>query len=165
MPTINLLIQSKSIPSGIYVRLKDGTSIDLKAKTKFAINPSDWSPAKGLPKVRDEHHKPLTKELLKFKSNLLDHYNESVGKVSINLQWLKDFINPPVRSDEIPTNLLKYFDYYVDLRTNDMRSGSIKKLNVQKHLLEKFQKETKIDYFIIDVMYYCKFLLRRYFYN
>jgi integrase len=151
MPTINFLIQSKSNPSGIYARLKEGASLDIKAKTKFAINPSDWSSAKGLPKIRDEHHKPLTKELLKFKSNLLDHYNESVGKIPINTQWLKDFINPPVKSDEIPTNLLKYFDYYVTQRKNDMRSGSIKKLNVQKHLLEKFQKETKVDYFIIDV--------------
>jgi len=39
MATINLLIQSSKNPATIYIRLRDGKKIDLKAKTNFLINP------------------------------------------------------------------------------------------------------------------------------
>ena len=38
MATIKFLIQSKSDTAGIYVRLKEGRLIDVKAKTKFVAN-------------------------------------------------------------------------------------------------------------------------------
>ena len=49
MATIKFLIQSKNNPAGIYVRLKEGRLIDIKAKTKLIIDPKDWSNSKGRP--------------------------------------------------------------------------------------------------------------------
>ncbi len=50
MASINFFIQSKNNPAGIYIRIRDGRTIDAKAKTKFSIDPGNWSSAKGQPR-------------------------------------------------------------------------------------------------------------------
>ena len=152
MATIKYFIQSKNNPAGIYVRLKEGRSIDAKAKTKFAINHNDWSATKGQPKnLKDASFKKLHKELTTLSTDLLNHYNNSVGKNAINTQWLKDFINPPQKNDSIPIKLVAYFDYYALHKKSNLKTSTHTKLNVNKHLIERFQKATKTEYFIKDI--------------
>lgn len=149
MATIKFFIQSKNKPAGIYVRLREGVYTDAKAKTKFAINPGDWSAAKGTPiNLKTEGFKKLNNELVKFKSDLLTHYNNSVGKTTINSQWLKDYITPPPTTG-ISNKLLEYFDYYALHKKVEVSNR--KKLNVIKHLLDRFQKEIRVQYLIKDV--------------
>jgi integrase len=152
MATIKFLLQSTNNPAGIYVRLKEGRLIDIKTKTKLIINPDDWSASKGKPKhLKDESLKKLNADLDKFRNQLLSHYNDSHNKLEINAQWLKDFINPPVVSAEITNKLTEYYDYYALYKKADLGYTTFMKLNVQKHLIEKFQKETKTEYLIKDV--------------
>jgi len=152
MATIKYFIQSKNNPAGIYVRLKEGRDVDAKAKTKFAINPVDWSFAKGQPKnLNDESFKNLHNALTKLSTDLLSHYNESVNKDAINTQWLKDFISPPILPDAIPNKLVTYFTYYALHKASSVKASTHTKINVNKHLIERFQRATKKEYFIKDV--------------
>ncbi len=152
MATINFYLQSKNNPAGIYVRLREGTKIDAKAKTKFAINPEDWSAKKGQPKnLKDENFKGLNNDLENFRTELLNHYNKSIGKNSINSQWLKDIINPPEQNGAVPTKLIAYFDYYTKHKKNSIGSSTYKRNNVYKHLVERFEKSSERTYFIKDV--------------
>lgn len=152
MATIKYYLQSKNNPAGIYVRLREGVNIDAKAKTKFAINPKDWSITKGQPKnLKDESFKKLNEDLTTLSTDLLNHYNSSIGKNEINSQWLKDFINPVQKADSIPNKLIEYFDYYSRHKKSSLEASTHTKLNVNKHLLERFQKTTKREYFIKDV--------------
>lgn len=152
MATINFFIQSKNNPAGIYLRLREGRNIDAKAKTKLAINPADWSTTKGQPKnLNDESFKKLNADLKKLNTNLLTHYNNTVGKHTINSQWLKEFINPPQTATEISNKVVGYFDYYALHKKNEISLASYKKLHVIKHLIERFQKESKTEYLIKDV--------------
>ncbi len=65
MATIHFYLQSKKNPAGIYVRLREGRSIDAKAKTKYAVNPEDWSTSKGqLKSMKDEGFKRLNEDLI-----------------------------------------------------------------------------------------------------
>ena len=48
--SINYFIQSKKNPAPIYVRIRENNGIDAKARTKYTINPKDWSSTKGQPK-------------------------------------------------------------------------------------------------------------------
>ena len=112
MATINFFIQSKKSPAGIYVRLKEGRDVDAKAKTKYAIDPKDWSDAKGRPlNLKDADLKSLNEDLISLGKDLLANYNRSVGNQTINTQWLKDFINPQAENGSIPTRLVEYIDY------------------------------------------------------
>ncbi len=152
MATIKFYIQSKNNPAGIYVRLREGVYTDAKAKTLFAINPNNWSALKGQPKnLKDESFKKLYEDLTALSTDLLNHFNKSVNKDTINTQWLKDFIHPPVQINEIPNKLIVYFDYYALHKKNAIGTSTYKRNNVYKHLVERFQKATKIDYFIKDV--------------
>jgi hypothetical protein len=163
MPTIKFFIQSKNNPAGIYVRLREGREIDAKAKTKYAINPIDWSDIKGKPKnLREASFKALNNDLETFRNDLLVYYNESINKHQINSQWLKDFINPPLQTDAIPTLLVPYFDYYTKHKATSVSSATHKKFKAIKHLLERFQNESKTQFFIKDVNANFKLKLEEY---
>ena len=152
MASIKFYIQSKNNPAGIYVRLREGVQIDAKAKTIYSINPSDWSASKGQPKnLKDESFKKLNANLEKFRTKLLHHFNDCVGKGPINSEWLKDFISPKQQLNQAPTKLLDYFDYYALQKKNEISLSTLKKLNVNKELVKRFQKYTKHEYFIKDV--------------
>jgi integrase len=152
MATMKFYLQSKNKPAGIYARFREGVYIDAKAKTKYSINPADWSEAKGAPKhIKTEGFKKLNKDLLKFKNEVFDHYHSCLGKVTIDSQWLKEFITPPILPNAIPTKLVPYFDYYALHKKGVIGLATSKKLTVNKRLLERFQKETKKEYLIKDV--------------
>jgi len=152
MATIKFIIRSNSDTSSIYVRFKEGRLIDITAKTKYIVNSKDWSSIKGQPKNPNEaNSKKLHKDLKKLSVDLLEHYNNSVNDKTINTQWLKDFINPPQQLETIPTKLVAYFDYYALHKESTIEASTHTKLNVNKHLVERFQNETKTEYFIKDV--------------
>jgi len=153
MATINFFIQSKNNPAGIYVRVRDGRRIDAKAKTKFVVNPSDWSQSKGEPKnLKDENLKKLSLQLQVFKTQLLHHYNSSISiEDTIGTEWLKEFINPTSSPDAIPAHLVEYFDYFVKHRKNSLEKASFTKYMVIKRLMERFQKREKKSILIKDV--------------
>ena len=152
MATINFLIQSDSNPAAIYIRFKEGRAIDIKAKSNYIINPVHWSNTKGQPKnLKDETFKKLDADLIKLKTDLLNHYNSYPRKDSINSTWLKDFINPIGHSDPIPSKLIDYFDYYALHKKSSMQPATYKKLYVNKHLLERFEKASNTTYLISEV--------------
>ncbi len=152
MATIKFYIQSEKSPAGIYVRLRDGRKIDAKAKTNFAINPQYWSNTKGQPKnLKEANFKQLNEDLIKSSADLLNHFNKSNGKHEINSEWLKEFINPSKQPETIPTKLVEYFDYYALHKRSTLENSTFTKLNVNKHLLERFQIEVKREYNISEI--------------
>ncbi|HRH02366.1 MAG TPA: tyrosine-type recombinase/integrase [Bacteroidia bacterium] len=152
MPTIKFIIQSTSDLAGIYVRLKEGRNIDAKAKTKFAINPQEWSEAKGRPKnLQSETHKRLNVQLDNLYKSLLDHYNNRSENDTIDTQWLKDFLNPQESPKEIPTKLTEYIEYYILHKKNMVGSSTYKRNKVYKRLIEKFEQASERVYYIKDV--------------
>jgi len=152
MATIKFFIQSKNNTAGVYVRLRDGRTVDAKAKTRFAINPADWSSIKGQPKnLKDESFKKLHNDLSKLSIDILNHYNASSGMALINSDWLKEFLNPTKPVGEIPKKLVDYFDYYALHKRSTVELSTHKKLKVYKRLLERFEKETGTTFLISDV--------------
>ena len=144
MATIKFYIQSKNNPAGIYVRLREGVNTDAKAKTKYVIDPTDWSTIKGQPiDLKKANFKSLNEDLATLRTDLLNHYNKSVNKYTINSQWLKDFIKPPQQVETIPSKLVEYFDYYALHKKSTIEESTHTKLNVNKHLVERFQKQLK----------------------
>jgi hypothetical protein len=166
MPTINYYIQTDKNPAGIYVRLREGSLIDCKARTKYSVNPDHWDSgmrkSKGkLGKIKeqgltaaflkDAAGKTLKNNLETFKSKLLDHYNKCIDKEKINSQWLKYYIDPPTSTEGIPDALVNYFDHYIKHKESELKPASIKKLKGVKRLVEKFEKETGKQYLIKEV--------------
>jgi site-specific recombinase XerD len=152
MATIKFYLQSKKNPAGIYVRLREGKDIDAKAKTKFAINPFDWSSSKEQPKnLKDEGFKKMASDLLKFKSKLLAHFNNSIEYSTIDSSWLKAFISPIQDDFGVPNKLVDYFTYYEIHKKSVLMPSSLSKLVVVKKLIQRFQKSVSREYLIKDI--------------
>jgi integrase len=150
MATIKFFIQKKVGTAGIWVRLRDG-SIDAKANTKFLTEAGSWNNNKGQPdNLRQTEAKQLQNKLDNFKLKVLNEYNRCVGNEIIDSAWLKNVVTPKESAD-IPERLVAYFDFYAIQKRNVMKTASITKLNVNKHLLERMQKKYKRVYSIKDV--------------
>jgi integrase len=142
MATIKFLLQSDKNPASIYVRLVAGRKCDVKAKTNFIINPSDWSLAKQRPKsLKNESFKDLDVELQNLKTHILESYNKSSGIVDLN--WLKNTINPKIEN-ELPTDLVSYVDTYLSDRKNELPDVKVKLLEVLQKKVIDFQGKTPV---------------------
>lgn len=150
MATIKFLLQSNKNPANIYVRLIDGRKVDVKTKTNYVINPDDWSESKQKPKnLRNEALKNLDADLQNLRNNLLNHYNKNTDE-TINLNWLKNFINPKT-VEEIPTDLVSYFDYYLKDREGELNHRYVMKIKVVQNKIIKIQQDKKKIYLMKDI--------------
>jgi integrase len=142
MATIKFLLQSDKNPASIYVRLVAGRKCDVKVKTNFIINPSDWSLAKQRPKsLKNESFKNLDVELQNLKTHILESYNKSSGIVDLN--WLKNVINPKIEN-EIPVDIVSYIDVYMESRKNELPDAKVRLLKVLQQKLKVFQGNTNL---------------------
>ena len=154
MASINLLLQSKKNPAVIYIRLRDGRTLDIKAKTNYHIDPANWDEAEQRPTkkaLKDIDIANLDTDLATLKNELLKEYNKSKGVKIIDSQWLKDFINPPQEEEKLPDKLVDYIDTYIEYKKAEVKSSTITKCNVIKHLLQRYQEHTKSIVYIRDV--------------
>lgn len=154
MASINLLLQSKKSPAVIYIRLRDGRTLDIKAKTNYHIDPANWNeveqrPLKKLLKVIDFAN--LDTDLGTLKNDLLKEYNNSKGVKAVDALWLKDFVNPPQVAEKHPDKLVDYIDTFIEFKRSDVKSSTITKCNVIKHLVQRYQKHTKSILYIRDI--------------
>jgi integrase len=154
MASINLLLQSKNNPAVIYVRLRDGRTLDIKAKTNYHIDPDNWDdveqrPIKKLLRMVDFAN--LDTDLATLKNDLLKEYNKSKGVKVIDALWLKDFVNPPQVGEKYPDKLVDYIDTFIEFKRSEVKNTTIVKCNVIKHLLQRYQKDTKSVLYIRDI--------------
>ena len=154
MASIYLLLQSKKSPAVIYIRLRDGRTLDIKAKTNYHIDPINWDDAEQRPTkkaLKDIDIANLDTDLSTLKNDLLKEYNRSKGVKVVDAQWLKDFVNPPQEQEKHPDKLVDYIDTFIEFKKADVKSSTVTKCNVIKHLLMRYEKETKTTLYIRDI--------------
>lgn len=154
MASIYLLLQSKKSPAVIYIRLRDGRTLDIKAKTNYHIDPINWDDAEQRPTkkaLKDIHIANLDTDLASLKNDLLKEYNRSKGVKVVDTQWLKDFVNPPQEQIKHPNKLVDYIDTFIEFKKADVKNSTITKCNVIKHLLMRYQENTKSILYIRDI--------------
>ncbi|MDP3352977.1 MAG: phage integrase SAM-like domain-containing protein [Flavobacteriaceae bacterium] len=154
MASIYLLLQSKKNPAVIYVRLRDGRTLDIKAKTNYHIDPSNWDEAEQRPTkkaLKDIDIANLDTDLTTLKNDLLKEYNRSKGVKIVDAQWLKNFVNPPQQEKKHPDKLVDYIDTFIEFKRRDVKNTTIVKCNVIKHLLQRYQEHTKSILYIRDI--------------
>ena len=154
MASIYLLLQSKKSPAVIYIRLRDGRTLDIKAKTNYHIDPINWDEVEQRPTkkaLKDIHIANLDTDLATLKTDLLKEYNNSKGKKVVDADWLRNFINPPQEQEKHPDKLVDYIDTFIEFKKANVKSSTVTKCNVIKHLLMRYEKETKTTLYIRDI--------------
>ncbi|MCL6266567.1 phage integrase SAM-like domain-containing protein [Flagellimonas myxillae] len=79
---------------------------------------------------------------------VLGAFKESdVRDVISNKNWLKEtlelFYRPIKENEDIPVDLIPFFEYYIGKKKGELSDGRIKTLRVTQHKLEKFQSARK----------------------
>ncbi len=105
----------------------------------------------------------INSEIEKIEAFILRAFNlisEEKILTIVNKEWLKiqlnNYYNPPKNEaekilDEVPKDIVGYFDFYSDYRKNEISESLRKKLNVVKHKLNRFQKEKKKTLLINEI--------------
>jgi len=160
MATVNFLYRSTKEESFMVLRLlfrSDDKDYVLGAKTKFEVSREYWKKYHNQKKPRniDVANKQLKvkTELNKIESHILNAFN-STNPNGIGKNWLNNQIDTyynPIEDVEIPTELIKYIDFYIESKRNDHSITSIRKINVTKHKLQRFEDYRKIVISIKDV--------------
>jgi hypothetical protein len=152
MATINFLYRSTKDKANLHLRLLyrfNETDFVIGANTKFEVSKDYWS-KDHKKKSRDilltNEQTRVNTELNKIENHILNAFN-SVNPDEVNKGWLQTqidcYYNPPKEAEALPTELLKYFDYFIEAKKNEITNGTQKKYNVTKHLLERYQKNKK----------------------
>jgi len=168
MATVNFLYRSVKSNSNLQLRLlyrfKD-TDFVFGANTKFQVSKDYWNENhvidKKTKKIKGTKEVTLlnkrlevNSELNKIENHVLNAFN-SVNPEEVNKEWLQSqidsYYNPQQEAEQLPTELLKYFEYFIECKKNEITNGTQKKYNVTKHLLERYQKSKTTPIKISDV--------------
>ncbi|MGS0747297.1 hypothetical protein [Halpernia sp. GG3] len=152
MATINFLYRSTKPKAYLILRLLyrfSETDFVFGANTKVEVSKDYWS-KQHKKKSKDieitNKQTEVNNELNKIENHVLNAFN-SINSDEVNKEWLQlqidNYYNPPKEADEIPTELLKYFDYFIDAKKNEITIGTQKKYNVTKHLLRQLPTHFK----------------------
>lgn len=186
MATINFLYRSTKDKAFLNVRLlyrHNNNDFALGAKTKFEIEFNNWfghhaeikdNKNKGIKAIKIKGTKDqailnkrldVNNELNKIENHILKAFN-SVNPDEVSKEWLQtqidNYYNPSTENDHLPTEFLKYFDFFIDCKKNEITTGTHKKYHVTKHLIERYQKERNTKLNIIDVNYKFKVDFEKY---
>jgi len=162
MATIKFLLQSKTDPSNIYVRLSIDRKTVIKRKTGYVINPDNWSNTTNLPKQGDEKQKQLKTDLAKLATAIEESLNAAITKgEEITGDWLQNKIDN-IQGKQKKTDLARLTNYiqnYVDnLKYKEYPNGkrgaargTFLKYQTIKNKIEAFEKYKKKHYYLKDV--------------
>jgi integrase len=151
---LNLRLQFR-----VYDNNKDNHKDSLfEANTQFVVSKDYWKNKHPQTKPKDidivNEQLTVNAELNNIKKHILNAFN--IANVDeVNKEWLQlqieQYYNPPTAEEPLPNELIKYIDKYLEFRRNDFSTNSVRKANVTKHKLIRFQAFRKKVIFIKDV--------------
>jgi len=160
MASVNFLYRSTKEKSNLNLRLlfrNNRKDYVFGAKTNIEISKYYWSKQhKKKSKDIDITNKQtdINNELNKIENYVLNAFN-SVNIETINKEWLQTqidyYYNPPKQEKSIPTDLINYIDFYINYRKHQLKSASVKKFNVIKNKIIRFEKYRKKQILIKEV--------------
>ena len=160
MATVNFLYRSTKDKANLHLRLLyryNDSDFVFGANTKFEVLKEYWN-KQHKKKSKDidisNRQTEVNNELNKIENHVLNAFN-TVSTDEVNKEWLQTqidyYYNPPQEAEALPTGLLKYFDYFIEAKKNEITIGTQRKYNVTKHLLERYQKTKSTQIKIADV--------------
>ncbi len=160
MATVNFLFRSTKEKANLHLRLLyrfNDSDFVFGVNTKFETTKDYWSKdhkKKSRDIILTNEQTRVNAELNKIENHVLNAFN-SVNPDVITKEWLQTeidhYYNPPQKTEPLPKGLLKYFDYFIECKKNEITNGTLKKYNVSKHLLQRYELEKKTSIQIIDI--------------
>ena len=118
----------------------------LASKTKLEVTKTYWN-KKHTTKSKDisviNRQTQINNELNKITQFVLKEFNKSSVPDQLNNNWLTsqidNYYKPTKDPKNIPKDIVRFIDYYIELRKNEVKPASLKKFNVIKHKLQRLE--------------------------
>lgn len=151
MATVNFLYRSTKDKAPLNLRLlfrHENNDFIIGGKTKFEVSQYYWKKQHNLKRVKDvdiaNEQLRVNTELNKIENHILSSF-DATSPEHITKEWLSKqldlYYNPPQQDKSIPKNLVDYIEYYKISRRHDLKPVMIKRCNVIKSKLEKYEND------------------------
>nr|WP_321229678.1 phage integrase SAM-like domain-containing protein [uncultured Psychroserpens sp.] len=149
MATINFLYRSQKENAPLNIRLlyrANDKDFVIGGKTRYIISKSYWNNKHNLTRVRDaqtiQEQNKVRNELYSIEKHILTAFNkthhEAVNKEWLSLQ-LNDYYKLDIEKGAIDNSLISYFNTFTSQKKTEITLSSIKKYNVVKNLVLRYQ--------------------------
>jgi len=149
MATINFLYRSTKDKASLNLRLLyrlNDKDFVIGEKTKLEVSKEYWNKQHNQKRPKDisiaNKQSEISQELLKIENHILNAFN-SIDAVNVSKEWLNIqmdlYYNPKAKDKAIPKSLIEYIDFYINYRKHELKDNSIKRCNVIKNKLIRFQ--------------------------
>jgi len=160
MATINFLYRSKKDKAFLHLRLLyrfNDADFVFGANTKFETQKEYWSKQhkkKSKDILISNEQTRVNNELNKIENHILKAFN-SVNPDEVNKDWLQTqidlYYNPIKVIKVLPTELVNYIEKYKEDKRNEVTESTIKKCNVVKQLLKRYQTKIGKTLLLTDI--------------
>ncbi|MBD0778253.1 tyrosine-type recombinase/integrase [Maribacter sp. ANRC-HE7] len=161
MASVNFLYRSTKREAFLNVRLlyrvvsqdyeKGYKDFVLGAKTKLKVSKYYWDEThkKNLRDIKDVDQRNLytetNQELMRIEDHILSAFDKVDSKEVIDKKWLNTILEKyynPTSNDgpKIPTDLIGYFDHYIEYRRNELDEKGIRRIKVTKNKMVRLQE-------------------------
>lgn len=167
MATINFLYRSTKDKAPLNIRLLfrlEDKDYVLGAKTKFEVTKHYWNKQHNLKRIKDLElinlQSEVNNELNKIENYILSSFNTLSNDAIIKFvskEWLQKqvdyYYNPPQEKNEnsAPKSLIEYVDFYIEDKRNHIAQSTLRKTNVIKQMLIRYQNTLSHTLLIKDV--------------
>lgn len=161
MATINFLYRSTKNQATLNIRLlyrygeKDyvyGAKTLLKVDKEYWVKYHNQKRPKNIEIANKQQE--VNAEINNIQNFILNAFEKAVPS-SIDKIWLQTKIDNYYNRDsdqiQIPKGLVDFVPYYIKEKDNDITPSTVKKLNVIKHKLQRYEKEKNVTLLISDI--------------
>lgn len=159
MATINFLYRSAREQASLNLRLlftHNKIPYSIGGKTKLEVSKDYWKNTHKK-NIKDidlkKYQKEIQDELFKIDTFILNSFKK-VDIEDINKEWLRNQIERyynPKQAIKIPKKLIPFFDYYLDVKSNELTKSRIQTIKAVKRKLERFEKSTAYSFSINEI--------------
>lgn len=163
MATVNFLYRSTREKAPLNVRLlfsHNNKNYVIGGRTQKTVTQKYWDNDHTKQRINDIDRANFQKEVKLHNNKLETHILRAFSKANpaeVNKDWLKTTIshyyNPPENEPKVkvPVQLVKFFDFYQDIKQNDLKATRKQRLQIVKKKLERYEAKTKTTVLIEDV--------------
>jgi len=161
MATVNFLYRSTKKEAPLNIRLLfryENKDFVFGAKTSLSISKHYWNKQHPLKRPKDievsNKQTEVNIELNLIENHILTAFN-NVKPELIGKDWLRTqieyYYNPPQQADPLPKDFINYIDSYTEAKGNDLTKNTVKKCNVIKQLVIRYQNDKKRVLLVSDI--------------
>jgi len=160
MATINFLYRSAREQASLNLRLlftHNEKAFSIGGKTNLIVSKDYWTNNHNKKRINDidlkNFQKETTDEIYKIEVYLIDSFNKADIE-DIDKEWftsqIENYYNPK-QAIKIPKKLIPFFNYYLDVKSNELTKSRIQTIKAVQRKLERFEKSIGHSFTIIEV--------------